>query len=160
MVSLVTALGLAFALPVSFQTPAPANIRMIDAGGVKLHMLCDGTREPGAPLVLLEAGAGNSGKTWGDVFAPIARFARVCAYDRPGLGDSEQRPQPRAPMDIIGTLHALLGAAGEGPPYVMAGHSWGGQIVRLYATQYPSEVTGLILIDSSHEDQVRRFEEV
>jgi pimeloyl-ACP methyl ester carboxylesterase len=131
--------------------------RMVDAGGVKLHIQCDGDRASGAPLVVLEAGAGNSANTWRDVIEPIARFARVCAYDRPGLGTSEPTAQPRLPLDIIATLHALLGAAGERPPYVMAGHSWGGEIVRLYATHYSSEIVGLVLIDSSHEEQVKRF---
>jgi pimeloyl-ACP methyl ester carboxylesterase len=131
--------------------------RLVDAGGVKLHIQCDGERAPGAPLVVLEAGAGNGANTWRDVMEPIARFARVCAYDRPGLGTSQPTPQPRRPLDIIATLHALLDAAGERPPYVMAGHSWGGEIVRLYATHYPSEIVALVLIDSSHEEQVKRF---
>jgi pimeloyl-ACP methyl ester carboxylesterase len=135
----------------------PASDRLLDAAGVQIHIQCDGDRKTGAPLVLLEAGAGNGARTWRDVFAPIAQFARVCAYDRPGLGTSEQTPQPRLPLDIIATLHALLAAAGEGAPYVMVGHSWGGEIVRLYAMQYPAEVVGLVLIDSSHEEQVKRF---
>jgi pimeloyl-ACP methyl ester carboxylesterase len=128
-----------------------------DVNGLKLHVRCDGVRVPGAPAVVLEAGAGNSAKTWNDVFAPIATFARVCAYDRPGLGSSEQTSQPRLPDDIVATLHALLSDVRELPPYVMVGHSWGGEIVRLYAMRHPAEVVGLVLIDSSHEDQVRRF---
>src|SRR3954470_13384901 len=152
----------AFAAAAALSTAGPrlqssATDRMLTASGLQLHMRCEGNREAGAPLVLLEAGAGNSANTWRDVFSSIAGFARVCAYDRPGLGSSEPAPQPRAPMDIVATLHALLGKAGERPPYVMAGHSWGGQIVRLYATHYAAEVVGLVLIDSSHEDQVRRF---
>jgi pimeloyl-ACP methyl ester carboxylesterase len=135
----------------------PASDRVVLASGLNLHVRCDGDRIAGAPMVVLEAGAGNSANTWRDVFGPIAQFARVCAYDRPGLGGSQSAPQPRLPMDIIATLHALLAATGERPPYVMAGHSWGGEIVRLYATQYPAEVVGLVLIDSSHEEQVKRF---
>jgi pimeloyl-ACP methyl ester carboxylesterase len=147
--------ALALSLAAPFQTSSVD--RLLDAAGVKIHIQCDGDRKPGAPLVLLEAGAGNSANTWRDVIGPIAQFVRVCAYDRPGLGSSDPAPQPRAPMDIITTLHALLAAAGERPPYVMAGHSWGGEIVRLYATHYAAEVVGLVLIDSSHEDQVKRF---
>jgi pimeloyl-ACP methyl ester carboxylesterase len=149
----VAALALATVAPVQ----TPASDRLLEATGVKLHIQCEGDRKPGVPLVLLEAGAGNSAKTWRDVFGPIAQFARVCAYDRPGLGTSAQTPQPRRPMDIIATLHALLAAAREPAPYVMVGHSWGGEIVRLYAMHYPTDVVGLVLIDSSHEDQVRRF---
>ena len=155
MSAFVAAAVLAFATTSPFQTPA--SDRLLDAAGVKIHIQCQGDRKAGAPLVLLEAGAGNSARTWRDVFAPIAQFARVCAYDRPGLGTSEQTPQPRLPLDIIATLHALLGKAGERAPYVMVGHSWGGEIVRLYAMQYPAEIVGLVLIDSSHEEQVKRF---
>jgi pimeloyl-ACP methyl ester carboxylesterase len=134
-----------------------ASDRVVLATGLNLHVRCEGERTPGAPMVVLEAGAGNSANTWRDVFGPIAKFVRVCAYDRPGLGSSDRTSQPRAPLDIITTLHELLVSAGERPPYVMAGHSWGGEIVRLYATRYATEVVGLILIDSSHEDQVKRF---
>jgi pimeloyl-ACP methyl ester carboxylesterase len=155
MIAVIAAAAIALATTAPFQTPA--SDRLLDATGVTLHIRCDGDRKPGAPMVLLEAGAGNSAKTWNDVFAPIAQFARVCAYDRPGLGTSAHTPQPRRPLDIIATLHALLGKAGERAPYVMVGHSWGGEIVRLYATQYPAEVVGLVLIDSSHEEQVKRF---
>jgi pimeloyl-ACP methyl ester carboxylesterase len=155
MIAFTVAAALVLSTAAPLQTSA--SDRIVDAAGLKLHIQCDGNRKPGAPLVLLEAGAGNSAKTWRDVFAPIAQIARVCAYDRPGLGTSQQTPQPRRPIDIITTLHALLDAAGERPPYVMAGHSWGGEIVRLYATHYASEVVGLVLIDSSHEEQVKRF---
>lgn len=155
MIAFITAAVLALAASAPVQ--APSSDRLLDAAGLKIHIQCEGDRKTGAPLVLLEAGAGNSARTWRDVFAPIAQFARVCAYDRPGLGTSEQTPQPRLPLDITATLHALLDAAGERAPYVMVGHSWGGEIVRLYAMQYPAEVVGLVLIDSSHEEQVKRF---
>ena len=155
MTGFIGAAALAIAIAASAQTPT--SDRVLDAAGVKLHIQCEGDRKAGAPLVLLEAGAGNSANTWRDVFGPIGQIARVCAYDRPGLGTSAQTPQPRRPMEIIETLHALLGAAGERAPYVMVGHSWGGEIVRLYAMHYPTEITGLVLIDSSHEDQVQRF---
>jgi pimeloyl-ACP methyl ester carboxylesterase len=105
----------------------------------------------------LEAGAGNSALTWRDVFAPIAQFARVCAYDRAGMGSSEKAPAAGSFAGSVDRLHALLQAAGERPPYVLAGHSYGGALVRFYATRYRSEVKGLVLIDSSHEDQPRRF---
>jgi pimeloyl-ACP methyl ester carboxylesterase len=153
----VTVVAAALAVSTAAPLQTSASDRLIDAAGLRLHIRCDGIRNPRAPLVVLEAGAGNSAATWRDVFAPIARFARTCAYDRPGLGTSEQTPQPRRPMDIITTLHALLDAAAERPPYVMVGHSWGGEIVRLYAMHYASEVVGLVLIDSSHEEQVKRF---
>ena len=134
----------------------PAD-RLVDAGGVKLHMHCDGERKARAPMVVLEAGAGNSAATWRDVIAPIAQFTRVCAYDRQSLGSSERTPAPQSGAEAVETLHALLQAAGERPPFVMAGHSYGGMLVRLYAMRYRTEIAGLVLVDSSHEEQLKRF---
>ncbi len=93
--------------------------------------------------------------------SPIAQFARVCAYDRPTLIRGGVAPRTgSAPDDVVGTLRSVLSALGEAPPYVMVGHSYGGMIVRLYATRYAGEVTGFVLIDSSHEYQLARFEAV
>jgi pimeloyl-ACP methyl ester carboxylesterase len=123
-------------------------------------LVCMGTRAAGAPVVVLESGAGNGVETWGKVQPAIAEFARVCAYDRPGLrrhwpnGEPPAAPTPDA---VIATLDGALTSAGEQPPYVLVGHSYGGMIVRLYATRFPDRVTGVVLVDSSHEDQMRRF---
>ena len=149
--------AVAFALAAAAPFQAAGTDRLVDAGGVKLHIRCDGERAAGAPLVVLEAGAGNSAKTWNDVFAPIAQFARVCAYDRVGMGTSEKAPKVPTFTSSVEMLHALLRAADERPPYVMAGHSYGGAMARFFATRYPGEVAGLVLVDSSHEDQVNRF---
>lgn len=146
----------AAAVVLALLQPAGAD-RMVEAGGVPLHIHCEGARAPGQALVVLEAGAGNSGRTWNDVIGPIARFVRVCAYDRVNLGTSGRsttQPTGSAHADM---LHALLEAAHEDPPFVLAGHSYGGMIVRLFASRYPREVAGLVLVDSSHEDQIARF---
>ncbi len=131
--------------------------RTIDAAGVTLHIVCAGERQPRAPLVVLEAGAGNSAATWNDVIGPIAQSARVCAYDRQNLGSSQKVDAQLSGAGHAAALHALLAAAHEPPPYVMAGHSYGGMIVRLFATNYPGEVAAIVLVDSSHEEQVARF---
>src|SRR5262245_20235595 len=123
-------------------------------------LVCLGTRPPGAPVVILEAGAGNGVETWAKVRPAIAELARVCTYDRPGLRRhwaGEEAPAAPSPDAVIATLESALTTAGERPPYVMVGHSYGGMIVRLYATRFPDRVTGVVLIDSSHEDQLRRF---
>ena len=150
MIALLIAVALAGADPV-------AADRTIDAGGVKLHIVCAGDRQPGTPLVVLEAGANNSAATWRDVSAPIARFARVCAYDRQNLGSSQRVEKPLTGGGHAEALHALLTAAREPPPYVIAGHSYGGMIARLFAMKYPRETAGIVLVDSSHEEQIARF---
>jgi pimeloyl-ACP methyl ester carboxylesterase len=61
--------------------------------------------------------------------------------------------------DFLDTLERALSAAGERSPYVLVGHSYGGLIVRLYASRFPERVKGVVLVDSSHEDQMRRLGE-
>jgi pimeloyl-ACP methyl ester carboxylesterase len=50
-------------------------------------------------------------------------------------------------------LRALLRAAQVPPPYVMAGHSFGGCVIRMYASRYPAEVAGLVFVDGLHPDE-------
>lgn len=131
--------------------------RSIDVNGTTIHIRCGGERKAGQPLVLLEAGGFNSADTWLKVHAPIAEFSRVCAYDRPGRGTSDELKRRATAVQYVDFVQQLLMAAGEKPPYVMVGHSIGGVLAMLYAVQHPSEVSALVLVDSSHEDQVRRF---
>ena len=120
-------------------------------GGRKLYLECKGT---GSPVVILEAGLRNRADIWSvkpdageAVFSQVAAFTRVCAYDCPGttLGTdqfsrSDPVAQPRTAADAVADLHALLGAAAIPPPYVLAGHSTGGLISRLYVS--------LVLVDA------------
>lgn len=126
----------------------------IDVGGYKLHIDCMGQ---GSPTVILDAGLGDTYVSWRKVQPQIAKFVRVCSYDRAGLGYSDSSPRPRTSDVIAEELHALLQAAGVQPPYVLLGHSMGGYDVRLYASLYPKEVAGMLLVDASHPDQENRF---
>ena len=129
-------------------------------------MECQGK---GLPTVVFVAGAQDRAETWSTTQNPseqavlpaIAETNRVCAYDRPGTilatGDgpedflpsrSDPAPQPTTIQDHVDDLHALLKASGEGKrPYVVVGHSMGGAVSRLYASEYPEEVSGLVLVD-------------
>ena len=79
----------------------------------------------------------------------VARFTRVCAYDRAGSGFSDPGPIPRDGKHIVSDLHSLLGAAGERPPYVLVGQSLGGALVRLYRLRYSTDVDAMVLVDPS-----------
>src|SRR5829696_1041222 len=157
---------------------------LVDIGGRNLYLECRGE---GSPTVILEAGAYGRGDVWSrDLEQPegertmvlpgAAEFTRVCAYDRPGtIGEvnpsldpygplfypsrSDPVPQPRTTQDMVADLHALLGAAAIPGPYVLVAHSSGGLVVRLYASEYPDEVVGMVLLDSTHEDVWLRFQE-
>ena len=147
---------LAAALLTAIAAFAPID-RFVTVNGLALHIRCSGDRTAGSALVVLEAGANQAIKTWDNVFGPIAQFARVCAYERPGIGQSAASADEPSIGASVETLHALLEAAAEPPPYVMVGHSWGGALVQLFARRHASEVTGLVLIDATHEQQEQRF---
>jgi pimeloyl-ACP methyl ester carboxylesterase len=138
----------------------PAPGRLIDVGGRKLHVHCTGPSatagrsERTGPTVILEAGASSFAIDWSLVQPEIARSHRVCSYDRAGSGWSDPRTDVETSARIVADLHALLGAAGERPPYVMVGASAGGLYVRQYQLDYPSEVVGLVLVDPATEDRL------
>jgi pimeloyl-ACP methyl ester carboxylesterase len=132
----------------------PLPGQLVDVGGYKMHINCPGQ---GTPVVILDSGLGDSYISWHKVQAPIAQFTRVCSYDRAGLGYSDSSPHARTSKVMAEELHTLLHNAGIPPPYIGVGHSIGGYNLRLFASLYGGEVAGLILVDSSHPEQERRF---
>ena len=123
-----------------------------DFPGVLLNLNCVGQ---GAPTVILDSGLGVPAAGWDLVMPDVAKFARVCSYDRAGYGWSGAGRMPRTSDEIAKELHALLAASGEKGPYVLVAHSFGGYNVRVYADKYPADVSGLVLVDTSHEGQER-----
>ncbi len=128
--------------------------QMVDVGGYKLHLYCQGT---GSPTVVMDAGTGTTGLYWSLVQPEIAKSVRTCVYDRAGYGWSEKSPQPRSVDTMVNELHNLLTNANVAGPYVFVGHSLGGIIIRHYAQNYPQEVVGMVLVDSAQEQQFQRF---
>ena len=92
--------------------------------------------------MILEAGAGNPALGWYLVQKEVAGFTRVCSYDRAGYGWSDPASSPLSREQLAETLHQLLETADVLEPYVMVGHSAGGEYVRAYARRYPGEVHG------------------
>ena len=135
------------------QYPPPGQ--MIDIGGHRLHLYCLGI---GSPTVLLEATAPGWSLYWSNVQPQLARTTRVCAYDRAGLGWSERGPLPRTGLRMAKELHRLLERAGIRGPYILAGHSLGGLVARLYQHDYPQDVVGMVLVDAGHELEMRQAE--
>jgi len=157
---------------------------LVDIGGRSLYLECHGQ---GSPTVILEAGLLSRSDIWSRdsrepagqrtmVLPGVAAFTRVCAYDRPGtIGEvnpdldpdgplflpsrSDPVPQPRTVKEMVADLHALLVSADVPGPYVLAGHSAGGLVVRLYASTYPDKVVGMVLVDATPENVWLRFQE-
>jgi pimeloyl-ACP methyl ester carboxylesterase len=132
----------------------PMPGRLVDVGGYNLHLNCTGQ---GTPAVILDSGLGDSYISWRTVQPQISEFTRVCSYDRAGVGYSDPSPRPRTSRAIVDELHRLLNHAGIIGPLVLVGHSMGGFDVRLYASLYRSDVAGMVLVDSSHPEQKKRF---
>lgn len=132
----------------------PEQGKLVDVGGYKLNINCNGE---GSPTVVLEAGLASFSFTWQRVQSEIAKFTRVCSYDRAGYAWSDAGPPPRTSQQIARELHTLLQHAQEKPPYVLVGHSFGGLNVRAFNGLYPSEVAGMVLVESSHPDLLERL---
>jgi pimeloyl-ACP methyl ester carboxylesterase len=128
----------------------PPPGQLVDIGGYRLHLYCSGE---GGPTVILDYGRVGSYLDWYYVQPQVARFTRVCSYDRGGYGWSDPSPKPRLPSVMAEELHTLLAKAGEEPPYVLVGHSFGSFDALMYAHKYRQEVAGVVLVDGAHPDE-------
>ena len=132
----------------------PPPGRLVDVGGRRLHLLAMGE---GTPAVVIVPALGSNVLEWVRVLRGASAETTVCAYDRAGLGWSDPQHGTAGIDAMADDLHALLKAADIAPPYVIAGNSMGGVVARRFQARYPEDVTGMLLIDSSHEDQARRL---
>jgi pimeloyl-ACP methyl ester carboxylesterase len=128
--------------------PPPGQVAEIR--GRKIHLNCTGH---GHPTVVLESAFAGPALLWLPLQTEIESVTRVCSYDRDGLGWSADSGQPRTAAAFSSDLHASLAAVGESGPFVLVGHSLGGMLVLNYARQYPAEVAGVVLLDSTHPGQ-------
>jgi pimeloyl-ACP methyl ester carboxylesterase len=118
----------------------------VDIEGRSVGLTCSGE---GSPTVVLIGGLTLAGDiAWPVVVDAISPLTRVCVFDRAGIGPSDPAPTaPQTAADVVADLHAALQAAGESGPYVPVGFSVGGMFARLYASTYPDDLAGLVLVD-------------
>ncbi|MBX3081516.1 MAG: alpha/beta fold hydrolase [Anaerolineae bacterium] len=153
VIALVVMLGTAYVYQGIADTGSDALVApgtLVEIDGYRLHVQCTGA---GSPTVILEAGAGGFSADWYWVQQQVSTQTRVCAYDRSGYGWSDLAPTPSDGMKTAQDLHTLLARADIQPPYVMVGHSLGGQYIRVFAQAYPAEVVGMMMVDPAHPDQ-------
>jgi pimeloyl-ACP methyl ester carboxylesterase len=137
-------------LALSAQTsPAPIG-KMVDLGGHRLHLHCTGR---GAPTVVVEMGFEEYSFDWVLVQDAVAKFTRICTYDRAGYAWSDPGPLPRTFAQINLELRTALEKTGELGPYILVGHSYGGGVVRNFAFTYPKQTAGLVFVDIVSENQ-------
>jgi pimeloyl-ACP methyl ester carboxylesterase len=123
----------------------------VDIGGRNLYIICLGE---GSPTVIFEAGWGGDWSNYSKAITAVSKHTTACGYDRAGLGQSDPiTTKPRTSQDMVGDLHALLTNAPIPGPFILVGHSLGGFNIRLYATQYPQDVVGLVSVEGVPVDQ-------
>lgn len=126
------------------------NVQRVPLGDRTFDVITLGT---GTPTLVLESGAGEGATQWNNVIAQLAALTRVVAYSRAGHDGSSPASESPSVKATVADLHALLRALGDTAPVVLVGHSWGGLLSRAYASTYPREVAGLVLVDGTHERQ-------
>ncbi|WP_432523678.1 alpha/beta fold hydrolase [Kineococcus sp. SYSU DK006] len=150
----------------SGRPPAPAGSLRVDVGSAVLHLVRRGGgvgRGGGGadgPVVVLEAGSGETSASFARVLQRWDLPAPVVAYDRAGYGRSTASALARTGANVVAELREALRRSGAEPPYVLVGHSMGGLFVREFAAAHPAEVAGLVLVDARPEDDARRTAEL
>lgn len=123
--------------------------RLIGVGGHRLYIECSGS---GGPVVVLQSGLLESSSYWAGIAEATAKTTTVCAYDRAGHGRSDSVDGPQDGIALASDLHTLLERAGVAGPFVLVAHSSGASYVRVYASHYPDQVAGMVLLDPQPAD--------
>ena len=122
--------------------------------GARLATRCAGAER--APSVLLVSGFGTAlDESWDEVQAPIGDFSRVCAYDRRGVGGSDEAPGPQTFADMAVDLDGVIDELGLKRPVVLVAHSLGGMVAATWAEEHPDDLAGLVLVDATPPDYVQ-----
>ena len=127
----------------------PKTEEMIDVGGRKLHCCVYGKN---GPTVVLVSGFGAPQSYWNTVVPDLAALTTVVTFDRAGIGKSEIGEIPTHGLQSAKDILTLLVKLNVPAPYILVGHSYGGDVVRLFASMYPDHMGGLVLEDTQHED--------
>jgi pimeloyl-ACP methyl ester carboxylesterase len=118
--------------------------------GCKLYMLEKGS---GAPTVVFESGIAATNLNWFHIQQSVSGFAHTASYDRGGLGWSSPPLTARTPGNIAVELREMLERAGFKPPFILVGHSFGGLVMRRYASLFPEDVAGVVLVDPMRPEE-------
>jgi pimeloyl-ACP methyl ester carboxylesterase len=137
------------ALPATLPSCSESGVD-INIGDYNLRTLMSGS---GQPTVIFISGLSDKLSVWNKVQPTVAGYATTISYDRGGVGDSDDGPDPRTGLAVVEELHQLLAVLNPPKPYVLVAHSLGGMFARLYANQYPADIAGMVLIEARHEDQ-------
>ena len=127
---------------------------LVDVGGHQLHVVKKGT---GGPTVIFEAGLGGSHLTWNYIQDKISKLTTTISYDRSGILWSERGDNPKTSAAMASELYALLESTKCPKPYIVVGHSFAGVTLRKFISQHRNDISGIVFVDASHPDQMRRL---
>lgn len=137
------------------ETKEPGSIVKVD--GRSVHAIISG-EENGNTTVILDAGLSGNCLAWCLVQPELSKFTRVVSFDRAGYGWSDTRSGLSTSQEVVNDLKRALDKMGISPPYILVGHSFAGLNMRLFASQYPDEVAGIVLVDAVHENRYLKEE--
>jgi pimeloyl-ACP methyl ester carboxylesterase len=123
---------------------APPRSEMISVDGYAIHFVCTGH---GRRTYLLDAGATVGAFEWDYVVPLLARSGRVCAFDRPGLGWSEDTGDSHDVSALAKRIASIVRAAHMPRPFIYVGHSLGADDAIVYRGLHPADVAALALLE-------------
>jgi pimeloyl-ACP methyl ester carboxylesterase len=122
----------------------------VNVNGLAVRGHCNGDREPGEPVVILQSGNGGGEDDLSGIEEHMAANAMVCAFARPGAGDNPAPPDlPRPVEEVVQEVHDILAMAEIAPPYFLIGQSAGSVVSFMFAQAYPEEVAGFVFMNGN-----------
>lgn len=128
--------------------------QFIHVGENTYHLFCEGVDEP---TLLFESGRWGWYADWMPLWKILPSSQRKCTYDRLGLGWTSKNPSPTNSKNVADELNRLLNEAGVEGKLIIVGHSLGGLYARKFFELFPERVSGLVLLDSTHEEAPTRL---
>jgi len=127
---------------------------LVPVGDHRLDVVREGG---GGPAIVFETGLADSLNVWLPMVRTMAEYTTAVAYSRAGFGRSDPGPPDHSVPHAVADLHTLLHRLPITPPYILVARSYGSLISRLYTSMYPEDVAGIVLVDGTHEQQVKRW---
>lgn len=105
--------------------------------------------EGGSLTILLEAGGGMDSREWNRIAPELAHKtgATVVSYDRAGFGKSDLPETPHDMREEVDWLWQGLQKLGLDKELILVGHSFGGWMIRLFSSEHPDVVRGMVFVD-------------
>lgn len=133
---------------------ASALGQIVRVGDHRVHYVRVGN---GSTPIIYVSGLGVWTPHHGRLLKKLSAVSETLLLDRPGYGWSDLSTFPRTIEANARDMKFALEAIGVQPPFILAGHSYGGMVALTFAALFPEHATGVLLVDSAHPDQWHRL---